>query len=143
MKTLLLKRVSYDTDGSYGVLIREDGSPWLLTLEDEQRQNQRGVSAIPEGTYTVMRTNTPKHGECFMVMNVPDRTAILIHPGNTEADTEGCILLGKEFGRIFGKDEDTGNIEYQAAVLRSKEAVQEFMEYMKGEQGFSLRIVNV
>jgi hypothetical protein len=143
MKTFLLKRVSYDTDGSYGVLIRDDGFPWLLTLEDEQKQNRRGVSAIPEGTYVVLRTATPKHGECFMVMNVPDRSAILIHSGNTEKDTEGCILLGKEFGTITGRDEDSGAVEKQTAVLRSKEAIKEFMAYLEGEGAFSLRIVNV
>lgn len=143
MKTFLLKRIAYDTDGSYGVLIRDDGFPWLLTLEDEQRQNQRGVSAIPEGIYTVVRTVTPKHGECFMVTGVPDRSAILIHSGNSEKDTEGCILLGKEYGKVTGKDEDSGAIESQTAILRSKEAMKEFMDYLAGEQGFSLRIVNV
>ena len=93
-----------------------------MTLERPWRDNKRGISAIPDGSYVVKRTVTPKHNKTFEVTDVPGRTAILIHTGNSETDVEGCILVGMQFGRIDAVDPDTGNVESQPAVIRSKDA---------------------
>ena len=79
--------------GTFGaMLVQRDPVCW--TLEPQDRENSRNVSSIPAQQYLCQRVNSPRFGETFMVMDVPNRDGILFHPGNAESDTEGCILLG-------------------------------------------------
>ena len=64
------------------------------TLELPWRSNDKNVSCIPEGSYSVIKANSPRYGECFYFRDVPARSGILIHVGNSVADTRGCILVG-------------------------------------------------
>jgi len=82
--------------GTFGVL-RHDGVPFALTMELPWRDNRHNESCIPLGVYECRRITSPKFGETFELSNVPDRTHILFHKGNTLADTAGCILIGEEF----------------------------------------------
>jgi hypothetical protein len=137
---LTLKRVSMTDDGVIGVLL-SGTYPVCLTLEEEWRDNAKGISCIPEGSYLCKRTITPKHGETFEVMNVPGgRTAILFHSGNTESDTQGCILTGMEYSFIDAVDEESGIKEKQIAVLRSREAFKLFMEACERKETFALHV---
>ena len=70
----------------------------LPTAEDDWLDNAARVSCIPAGSYVTRRVTSPKFGETFEVTGVPGRANILFHHGNTEEDTEGCILLGSSFG---------------------------------------------
>ncbi|HMV01658.1 MAG TPA: DUF5675 family protein [Chitinophagales bacterium] len=71
------------------------------TLEDEYRDIKvHGETRIPAGTYKIELVNspkfTPRYGHKMLaVTNVPNFQGILIHPGNTDKDTSGCILVGK------------------------------------------------
>lgn len=117
----------------------------LFTVEENWLQNRKGRSCIPAGVYQVRRTRTPKHGECFMVCDVPNRDAILIHPANTENDIEGCIGVGLRRGHLWLVDEDSPahlahppgttcncpRVEH-AAVVESKVAYDAFMAMMHG-----------
>jgi len=64
-----------------------------VTLEDPPGE---GKGPIPVGTYHVRLTYSGRF-QCLLpeVLNVPGFTGIRIHAGNTKADTEGCILVGK------------------------------------------------
>jgi len=72
---------------------------WLCdTLENPYLDNQRNISCIPEGEYTVRlrlaRESGSKDYLHLLVKDVPNRDLILFHIGNTAKDTRGCILVG-------------------------------------------------
>src|SRR3990172_3391900 len=77
----------FDKSGSEIFRARSLELPWL--------NNKRGVSSIPLGTYTLKPRISVKYGQHFIVTNVPGRSLILIHAGNSTSDTKGCILLGE------------------------------------------------
>ena len=65
------------------------------TLELPWKDNERMVSCIPLGSYQLEISWSQRFGRPMIrVLNVPGRDGILIHPGNTDANTEGCILVG-------------------------------------------------
>ncbi len=77
------------------------------TLEDEDRTIKKfGETRIPDGTYRItLRTiggfhkrYTKKFGSfhhgMLWVRDVPEFEYILIHIGNTDDDTAGCLLVG-------------------------------------------------
>lgn len=132
MKHLRLVRVTEYKDATLGTLT-VDNKPVAVTLEDKWRDNERMVSCIPPGDYLLKRHHSPKFGECFKVLNVPERDEILIHAGNTHIDTHGCILLGLMFGMIGDN----------ASILSSRAAITNFMLELKNDDVAELTIVNV
>ena len=60
--------------------------PWL--------NNDNNVSCIPNGIYHCKKINSPNHGECFKIMNVPFRSLVRGHIGNFISSTLGCVLFG-------------------------------------------------
>jgi hypothetical protein len=114
-----------------GVLLI-DGNPQCCTLELPWKGNIKQVSCIPVGKYQAKKTlaRTTNGGlfipETFEVVDVPDRSGILFHIGNTPSETNGCILLGDSFGYIKGAPAVLGSkiafASFVAAVREVKEA---------------------
>lgn len=74
----------------------------------------KGQSAIPYGDYQLAYIMSPgRKRHTLRLLNVPGFQGILIHPGNTEKDTEGCILPGKTL------------LPNNAGVGQSRDAVSE------------------
>ncbi|WP_316415835.1 DUF5675 family protein [Mesoterricola silvestris] len=88
-----------------------------------------GETAIPAGIYKVIINLSARFKKLMMrLLEVPDFTGILIHGGNTNEDTHGCILVGQKLtaaGTIPG-GYSTGAItalfaKVQAAIAAGRE----------------------
>lgn len=91
-----------------------DGQYAAHTLEDEYRAVKvMGETRIPDGTYkVVLRTEGSHHIKyagkfpdihkgMLHVIDVPGFQYILIHIGNTQRDTAGCLLVGSRFNALL------------------------------------------
>ena len=93
-------------DGRYFCDTLEDTDRGLTMLGADPTRKIRKLTAIPAGFYEVdLNTQSPKYAAqgwarelCDAKMprlkDVPLFGGILIHPGNSAKDTEGCILVG-------------------------------------------------
>ena len=121
---LELLRISSQEDSTNGILFNAtDGRKFLCyTLEDQHRETKVwGDTRIPAGTYRItLRTvgghhsrYTSKYGKMHKGMlwlrDVPGFEYILIHVGNDDEDTAGCLLLG-DSQKYNGKSNKNGFI---------------------------------
>lgn len=105
---LTIERVVSDSDATLGILWLESAFK-AFTLEDEFRiEKVKGETRIPAGTYqTRVRTwggfherySASRHHKFYHegmieLLDVPGFTDILIHCGNTDEHTAGCLLVG-------------------------------------------------
>ena len=99
------------------------------TLELPSRGNAKNISCIPPGTYTCNKRKSQKRGLVFWIDDVPGRSDVQIHSGNTTDHTIGCVLLGTR-------------VNYDHNYLyNSKAAVTNFMNRLSGTSKFVLTIV--
>ena len=107
---LKVLRFSSQEDSTSGLLFleKDSGLEFLCyTLEDEYRKDKvMGETRVPAGTYKIeLRTEGGFHGRykkkygsmhkgMLHVTNVPNFKWILIHTGNTDEHTAGCLLVG-------------------------------------------------
>lgn len=136
MKAILSR--TYYNDETTGIFLVVSGATQLykcFTVELPNLANQKNISCIPEGTYIVKKHISPSKGNCFHILDVPNRENILIHKGNFVAgykiDSEGCILVGNYLEDINGD----GHID----VAESKKALDKLLEILPDE--FELHII--
>jgi len=130
MKYVVIQRAWSDHRATLGMLtvIGEDHVP-IFTLENPLRETFVD-SCIPDGEYECVPYSGTHHKDVYLIKNVPERTDILFHAGNTEADTKGCILLGMTLSSANGIPRLDG----------SKIALEKF-RLMIGNEGFILKLV--
>ena len=97
---LLLAREVFTDKSTIGKLYIDDKFQ-CYTLEDVDRKLESGgvkikaQTCIPRGTYRITITLSNRFKKPLPLLhNVPQFEGIRIHAGNTDANTEGCILLG-------------------------------------------------
>lgn len=100
MKRYTLERV-YLADRTLGSLY--DGDEVIAkVLELPWKDNNRSVSCIPEGIYTVIKQQ-PKPDRpyiYFRLPSVPGRSGILIHRGINPSHSKGCLLVGSRLAEV-------------------------------------------
>ena len=110
---LTLQRLFHDIQSTLGIFFIE-GKRQCFTLEDEPRKIKvKGETRIPAGRYQItmdqpsskdkkyfdiMKKYGKVHHGMLRLLDVPGFQGILIHIGNFETDTDGCILVGETAG---------------------------------------------
>lgn len=87
---LVLKRIYLDKAVHGRLYVGEE----LLacTIELPWKQNAKRISCIPEGVYTLRRRYSEKFKWHLVLLEVPERSGILIHPANDALkELQGCI----------------------------------------------------
>lgn len=146
---LKLKRIALRDTYTIGRLYIDDVY-FCDTLEDKVRDLNKngkfdngekkvyGETAIPYGTYKVdMNTVSPRFknrvwakpygGKIPRLLNINSFEGVLIHPGSSDRDTSGCILIGKN--TIVGK------------LTQSQATFHKLMSKLKGQKDITIEIV--
>lgn len=129
MADLVLLRLTRDSSIPTSGVLLFNGEPFCVTLELPWVNNERNVSCIPEGTYPLFKRRDAvthvgqKEKITYELLNVPGRSGILFHAGNSVKDTQGCILLGCNFNKS------------QRTIEKSRAAVDMFLTAMSIANG--------
>lgn len=92
------------------------------------REKVREKTAIPAGTYKITLEYSPRFKRRMPCLHdVPHFLGILIHTGNTEADSAGCILVGEN--TVKGK------------VLNSRATFERLYALLEKEKDITIQIV--
>lgn len=121
---LTLERWHLGKEATLGTLFVDDAIA-CYTLEDLVRElpgtpvaewKIKNETAIPRGTYKVVETFSSRFQQNMPLLEgVEGFSGIRIHPGNTEHDTSGCILVGKVY--LLGNETITHSREAYSALL--------------------------
>ena len=126
IEPFVLQRIYHGDDCTLGTLTHGK-SFFCYTLELPWMFNHQYVSCIPAADYKVKNYASAKYPNHYQIMDVPGRSHILIHVGNTRRDIVGCIVLGERLGRLKGL----------RAVLNSGKTFRYFRNYLKSLEAFA------
>ena len=88
--TLRLLRIDTDGKGVRGIIF-QPGQPVQHRQPVTIIENAEHL--IPDGTYTLSRSMSPKFGKVLPLLNnVPNRAGIRIHTGTRPEHSTGCLL---------------------------------------------------
>ncbi|KAF0198417.1 MAG: hypothetical protein FD166_1470 [Bacteroidetes bacterium] len=138
---VFLIRTDESDQGTFGRLIAPEVALSIHLIELPNRDNEVGFSRIPAGDYICKPYKSPKFGRCWLVTNVPGRSAVLFHKGNLAGDTRkgykthsrGCLLPGWYQGKIGA----------QRAILNSTRAFNEMATKIGLSNSFKLKILEL
>ena len=104
-----------------------------VIVELLDKDNQNNISRIPAGDYKVKRRWSQKFKHHLHILDVPNRSYILIHTGNYYYQLEGCVLVGFVHRDINGD----GFVD----TTDSRKFLNEML-YLLPQENIKLRIVD-
>ena len=117
------------TDNSTIGELTIDGKFECYTLEDKEREfiKIKGETAIPKGTYKVIINQSNRFKRLLpLLIGVPNFEGVRIHAGNSNHDTEGCILVGQN-----------RSVDY---ITKSRKAFDSLFKKMQGAKNITITI---
>jgi len=129
MQATLVRVSTHRDHGTFGVLTINN-KPIAVTLEPYKMDNTVSMSCIPTGQYICERYSSSRYSNTFEITGVAGRSKILFHAGNVDDNTEGCIILGSNYG----------NLMHEWAVLNSRKSMQHFMQHTQNVNEFTLTV---
>ena len=135
MTELWLIRMAETPSYTFGRIENAEHTQICVTLEEPWRDadkngiGDKSVSRIPAGSFPGFLRLSPARGYVVPELkNVPGRFNIQIHKGNSVADTEGCILVGSDYGP-------------NGTIRESKKAFERLMAILDGD--FTLHVKDI
>jgi len=126
---ITIKRLHKTDISTIGELLI-DGIFECYTLEDIERPVKiKAETAIPKGTYKVIINMSNRFKRLMpLLLNVPNFEGVRIHAGNTNHDTEGCILVGRTRSKDF--------------IGQSRKAYEKLFKKMQAAKDITLTILS-
>jgi hypothetical protein len=126
---ITIKRLHKTDTSTIGELLI-DGIWECYTLEDVERPVKiKAETAIPKGTYKVIINQSNRFKRLMpLLLNVPNFEGVRIHAGNTNHDTEGCILVGQSRNKNY--------------IGQSRKAYEKLFKKMQAAKEISLTILS-
>jgi len=127
-----LKRTEYGQDGVFGELSSDDTDEVFTTLEHAfERLDGPYRPKLNAGIHIcTLGTHNLDHSQgdlLYEINNVPGHSGILIHVGNYNRDSDGCVLIGTALGN--------------KCITGSRTALATFMA-LQGGQEFTLTVLD-
>jgi hypothetical protein len=147
-----IKQSDKTTLGVMAVMRGEEELFRCYTLEDSLRKVKiPKITAIPQGVYQIAlrtvgrihqnylrRFGQDAHKGTLELQNVPNFQFILIHIGNTESDTDGCILVGSK----YVKNNATGQYSLQDSTSAYTKLYKLVLDALLSNQKVMIEITN-
>lgn len=139
MKTIKIVRDWQDSNQTLGkcTVYSEDNKPLFsgLSLERGWRNNERNVSCVPKGSYTVVLEWSDRfQQDLWELKGVPNRAECKFHASNYWYQLNGCIALGQKL-------KDLNNDGYND-ITNSRNTMRAFHTALKGETRAKLLITD-
>jgi hypothetical protein len=107
---------------------KDRGLNQSMSLEDILKIKVMHQTAIPTGVYKVIVNMSPSKGRLLpRLEDVKGFSGILVHRGNTEDDSSGCIIIGEN--KVVGK------------VINSTKYELELVNLLKNEKNITITIL--
>ena len=105
-----------------------------FTLELPWCDNKTNVSCIPEGTYRLLKHESPANGSCLLIEGVDGRSHIQIHSGNYTSQIKGCVLVGDSIKYL--------NSDYIPDVTNSRSTLKQLIRAVDVDAEITIRRVH-
>lgn len=111
----------------------------IFSLELPDLGNSPNTSCIPEGEYELKKYSSHRFRskvsedkkydlDHYQICDVPNRSNIIIHPGNTLKDTMGCVLPGLN---LYLGDHNFNRGKERISVIKSRHGFRLINDFIK------------